>query len=47
MAKDEEELRNTAKELFDNYMKKRNDEYFKVKPIEKEYSDKLKIYLKK
>jgi hypothetical protein len=47
MAKDEESLRTEAKQLFDNYISKRNDEYFKVKPIEKGYSDRLKHYLKK
>lgn len=46
MAKDEEKLRAEAKALFDNYMAKRNDEYFKVTPIEKGYSDRLKQHLK-
>lgn len=46
IAQDEEKLRADAKALFDNYMAKRNDEYFKTQPTEKAYSDRLKQYLK-
>lgn len=47
MAKDEKDLRATQKALFDNYLDQRNNQYFKVRPIEKNYSERLKQYLKK
>jgi hypothetical protein len=47
MAKDEERLRERAKELFDGYYKELNVEYGKILNVEQEYAEKVKVYLKK
>ena len=46
MAEDEQRLKAESKKLFDNYLANRNIEYFKVKPIEEEFADLVKKYLK-
>jgi len=46
LARQEEELRNEAKALFDNYMENRNNEYLKVLPLENQFESKVKEYLK-
>ena len=46
MAEDEQRLKTESKMLFDNYLANRNIEYFKVKPIEEEFAELVKKYLK-
>jgi hypothetical protein len=46
MAEDEQDLINARNDLFSYYMANRNHEYFKVKPIEEEFSKQVKSYLK-
>lgn len=46
MAENEKKLKSEAKTLFDNYMANRNNEYFKVTPIEKDFTNQVKKYLK-
>jgi hypothetical protein len=47
MATDENLLKQEAKDLFDHYIQNCNFEYFKVKPIEAEFTILVKKYLKK